>query len=521
MTAPVQMTHSSTSSLVEPRGLRRIPDLSKDPSTQAPSLNAPASKADPSKASFSTASSSKAESSQSSKAQSYKAQSENLSGTGETSPSDDSMNSLEDGYSAVHPSFGSILRQYVATPSGGRTSQSNQIDTSQPKKDSVEPDPLATAPDRTMGRHREILPLRLAMLSPNTPPAVPEQDSTNAQVNSTHTEPMNTGSTHPVLETAAVPSGSVSLPQPTAPQAALANPDARSGDNSPAPQPQLELAQATTPQTVTVQTSQAQTLQTETAPAQASPIATAPAPESMAFAVRLAPTATAPADEANTKAPETSSARPQTISSSSSQTSSPVSQREMPAPDAAVSVAQPADPSADRLAMINTMPNLAHTATPNGPVSSPAKSDAHPVLTSSALRAEPVTTPPAAPSGSSRDFTVRIPDATDRGTNVRFVERGSEVHVSVRTADSELAQLLRGGLGDLTGRLQHSGVQAEVWRPGSDTSHSDSQSQSSESKDQGGRRHQSGAQRDGQDQPNEDKPRWVEELESFGEPVGR
>jgi hypothetical protein len=189
--------------------------------------------------------------------------------------------------------------------------------------------------------------------------------------------------------------------------------------------------------------------------------------------------------------------------------------------DATASAAQPADPSADRLAMINTMPHLAHADAHGEQVSSSAKSDTRPVFTPAAPRTEPVTNPPAAPSGSSRDFTVRIPDATDRGTNVRFVERGSEVHVSVRTADSELAQLLRGGLGDLSGRLQHSGVQAEVWRPSSDTSHSDSQSQSSESKDQGGRRHQSGAQRDGQDQPSEDKPRWVEELESFGEPVGR
>jgi hypothetical protein len=134
-------------------------------------------------------------------------------------------------------------------------------------------------------------------------------------------------------------------------------------------------------------------------------------------------------------------------------------------------------------------------------------------------RTEPVSNPPAASSSSSRDFTVRIPDLTDRGTNVRFVERGSEVHVSVRTADTELAQLLRGGLGDLSGRLQHTGVQAEVWRPGSDSSHSDSQAQSSDPRDSGERRNQSGAQRDGQDQPNEDKPRWVEELESFGQPA--
>jgi hypothetical protein len=156
----------------------------------------------------------------------------------------------------------------------------------------------------------------------------------------------------------------------------------------------------------------------------------------------------------------------------------------------------------------------------------PAKSEVRPAFAPLPARVEPVTEPPTAPPNSNRDITVRIPDATDRGTNVRFVERGSEVHVSVRTGDSELAQMLRGGLSDLTGRLQHNGIQAEVWRPGADSSQSgsqnqaDSQSQAGDPKGSGGRRNQSGAQREEQDQPSENKPRWVEELEtSIGEPA--
>jgi hypothetical protein len=491
MTAPVQMTHSSTSALVEPRGLRRSADLTADLSEDAA----------PHASSFRT---------QSSKAQSLKAKSKDVSDTDESSCSDDSANSLEDGDSTGQSSFGAILQKYVATSrSGGRASQSSQTDTSQQKKDSVEADPLATLADQPMGKHREVLPLRLSMLSPDTSAATPDTDSTSTPLNSSHAGPMSAVPAHVVLEVAGLPSGLLSLPQPSVPQAARPNQDAR--DN------QTELSQATTSQAVTVQASPAQTLPIEAAPPQAASQAPqapiAPEPEALAFAARLTPSTTAPGDEANTKAGETSSARPQTTSQ--------INQRELPAPDSTASSAQPADSAADRIAMINTMPHLAHAETHGEQVSMSAKSDTRPVFTPAPARAEPVANPPAAPSSSSRDFTVRIPDATDRGTNVRFVERGSEVHVSVRTSDSELAQLLRGGLGDLTGRLQHSGVQAEVWRPGSDASHSDSQSQSSESKDQGGRRNQSGAQRDGQDQPNEDKPRWVEELESFGEPVGR
>jgi hypothetical protein len=91
------------------------------------------------------------------------------------------------------------------------------------------------------------------------------------------------------------------------------------------------------------------------------------------------------------------------------------------------------------------------------------------------------------------------------------VDRGTEVHVSVRTGDVELAQMLRGGLSELTGQLHGNGIHAEVWRPGSDPSQSDSQN---DSRDSAGRRNQSGAKREGQDQPNANKPRWVEELES-------
>jgi hypothetical protein len=153
-----------------------------------------------------------------------------------------------------------------------------------------------------------------------------------------------------------------------------------------------------------------------------------------------------------------------------------------------------------------------HAAAPKGEV----RSD----FGTSPARVEAVAEPPVTQPGSNRDIMVRIPDATDRGTNVRFVERGTEVHVSVHTGDADLARTLRDGLSDLTNRLQHQGIQADVWRPGSDSSQSDSHSPSPDSSDSEGRRNQSGAQRDGQDQPNENRPRWVEELEtSIAEPA--
>jgi hypothetical protein len=132
-------------------------------------------------------------------------------------------------------------------------------------------------------------------------------------------------------------------------------------------------------------------------------------------------------------------------------------------------------------------------------------------------RMEKVIEPPAAPPSSSRDIAVRVTDETLGGANVRFVERGGEVHVSVRTADAELAQTLRGELNDFVGKLEHGGIQAEVWRPGSDASYSQSHSQNGSTDQDSSGRHQAGSGDREQGERNQQKPRWVEELEAFME----
>jgi len=69
---------------------------------------------------------------------------------------------------------------------------------------------------------------------------------------------------------------------------------------------------------------------------------------------------------------------------------------------------------------------------------------------------------PAA-TASSHAVTVNVRESPDDpGVNLRFVERGGEIHVSVRTSDLGLAQDLRGGLTDLTGRLEHAGIRTEI-----------------------------------------------------------
>jgi hypothetical protein len=54
---------------------------------------------------------------------------------------------------------------------------------------------------------------------------------------------------------------------------------------------------------------------------------------------------------------------------------------------------------------------------------------------------------------------------TQGSVEVRVLERAGEVRLSVRTPDTELATSLRQQLGDLVGRLEQTGYQAETWRP--------------------------------------------------------
>jgi hypothetical protein len=371
---------------------------------------------------------------------------------------------------------------------------------------------------------------KLVLDPPNEPSVssrIPIKTEPVATVHESSVPLPNLDSLPPVLPKQAADPRTATRTVELAPQEQSA-PSADSARRPPANQPASSI-QATPPQpesdqlqTEQPQSEQSQTEQLQTGPSQPVQSQTAPS-EALAFAVRISPTGPVP------QSGDDSAANPPATWSNRSQTSPQPFQKPIPAQDAVQSLNQTsgergqADASEGQLAKTSATPLPTQIPSPSEPAIS-IKSEARPAFAPTIQHTEPANAPSTAPSSSSRDFTVRIPDATERGTNVRFVERGSEVHVSVRTGDGELAQMLRSGLSDLSSRLQHGGIQAEMWRPGSNSSHSDSQSapqnQSSDPKDSGGRRNNSGAQRDGQDQPSENKPRWVEELEtSIGEPA--
>jgi len=148
-------------------------------------------------------------------------------------------------------------------------------------------------------------------------------------------------------------------------------------------------------------------------------------------------------------------------------------------------------------------------------VSQPAVSSGStaPQQTAPPARAESIIEPPAAPPTSSHDIRVQVPDNNGGSAQVRFVESGGEVRVSVRTADEGLAQNLRTHLNDLTQRLSDGGMPAEVWKPASNAASSQNDSQQFQQDGRGSGGQGSGGQDERQDSQQK-RPAWLDEMEA-------
>jgi hypothetical protein len=238
----------------------------------------------------------------------------------------------------------------------------------------------------------------------------------------------------------------------------------------------------------------------------------APSSEPLSFAAKLS----TPAEETASGSPAQQIAQPE---------SAPAGQKQAATPNTVAADADP-DPASAKLTADAAIEKVVKIDTPapqvgqSQPDSSAQKDTGTPAVTA-ASRMEPLVEAPSTPSGSNHDITVRIPDASERAVDVRFVDRGGEVHVSVRTGDTEMAQTLRSGLNDFASRMDHAGIRAEIWRPGADASSSQNESQNqsfSDPRDQrdqrGSGRNPSGSQDDADDNPgSSSKPKWVEALE--------
>jgi hypothetical protein len=199
------------------------------------------------------------------------------------------------------------------------------------------------------------------------------------------------------------------------------------------------------------------------------------------------------------------------------------------APPAASTKKQPADAgSQDSGAQTgrDASPNLAQDAAAayakNGDAAPIAPPQVRSAPVAQAEAPAQIAEPAPKPAAPVNEIVMRISQPGAQNVDVQVSQRAGEVHVAVRTSDSDLAHGLRQGLPELTGRLETSGYRAETWRPAvvmaappqatSETrdpaargggGSENGQSQSGGSKQESGRRNQN----------QQDQPRWVQDLE--------
>lgn len=163
-------------------------------------------------------------------------------------------------------------------------------------------------------------------------------------------------------------------------------------------------------------------------------------------------------------------------------------------------------------------PTGAHSSATDGAPANP------PAQASPVERMQPLIEAPAPPAGSHQSITVKVAGETaGAGIDLRFIERGGDIHLSVRTPSPEVAQELRGSLSDLANRFEHAGLRAEISSPSAaDSSFSNSSfSGSPDSRGEegaGGRgsgRNAQDTQDQQQDSRGSNRSRWVKTVQDF------
>ena len=242
------------------------------------------------------------------------------------------------------------------------------------------------------------------------------------------------------------------------------------------------------------------------------PNTSAPAGD-VAFAAKLVDTklvetgqqSPVPAIAAKSAGPPTPTQPPKT--SKEVATSPPQTNRDSaPAPD------QPEKPQTPEQAPVAA----ATTPTRDAIVASAPRQTTEPVSPVHAIdQVAPLETASKTPAAPVNEISVRVAGPDQTSASIHMIERSGELTVAVRSADTQLTDALRGNVDQLSARLNTSGWNAEVWRPGTvqsasrseasaqDTTRDRQESQTQQFRDQSRRDSQNNHQK---------RPDWVEEF---------
>jgi hypothetical protein len=116
-------------------------------------------------------------------------------------------------------------------------------------------------------------------------------------------------------------------------------------------------------------------------------------------------------------------------------------------------------PPATNLMAAPSTPHVPNPPSASAPVAAPPSSHAP----AAGAETAPVTDHVSAPSAAN-DIKIALNDNGQR-VELRVTERAGDIHVTVRTPDSQLATAMREDLPALSSRLEQSGFHSEMWRP--------------------------------------------------------
>lgn len=214
------------------------------------------------------------------------------------------------------------------------------------------------------------------------------------------------------------------------------------------------------------------------------------------------------------------SVRLNTISKEAAAAVAPVKEGHQSDADQDVAQSRPRNDMANAQTIAPSIAVKGGTAAPASPAASTGQ--AHPEAAVKTLDVTPIQGPASdqsgKPAGPLKELAIQVGQTSHDKVELRVVDRSGELQVAVRASNPDLAQGLRQGLSDLVDRLEQNGFRAEAWRPGATTNSvpgmADARQKPAQFQNDGGRQ-QSGGSQQGRQQndQNQSRPRWVQELE--------
>jgi hypothetical protein len=260
--------------------------------------------------------------------------------------------------------------------------------------------------------------------------------------------------------------------------------------------------------------------------------ATAPLPEAdansaasssqLAFALRLNPDTTAEQTAPQVQVPQSPSQASHSQSAPDNMQSSVAAASDAVQPSAAITeaVQNGAEQSGEHTERADSQIQ----ATPSAAVEqfAAARADAaHAMDQPVSVRSADVDNTPAPPANNTiRDVRLQVTGSDDQRVDVRVMDRGGELRVSVRADDPSLVRSLQDNVADLSTRLDQAHFQSEVWTPRTQAiSQTDSASTNGRTFSNGGETSGGSGQGQQQNGRQHQQPSWMDDFDET--PAGR